>query len=361
MIAEPEFEARRLAAVRRTGLLDTPPEPEFDELVATAAAVCGTAVSVVSLIDESRQFFKAAVGLEHRETPREVAFCDVAIRHDEMLLVEDATADERFCDNPLVTVENGIRFYAGVPLRSHDGYPLGTLCVFDSHPRTLNEAQASALRSLAQQVNARIELRVQRLQLEQTLEELKRANLKLEQLAATDGLTGLANRRTLDERLAWEMAQRRRNARPLGLLMLDIDNFKQRNDTFGHEDGDQVLRQFGAILKRTARESDLAARYGGEEFAILLPETEEAMAMHLAHRVLDAVHAEVWMHRPVTVSVGAAAITIPGQRGEDLLRLADHALYAAKHAGKDRAVGASRSAAVEAGVEAAAIASHTSA
>lgn len=341
MIAEPGYEARRLAALRRTGLLDSAPEPEFDELVATAAAVCGTAVSVVSLIDESRQFFKASVGLDHRETPREIAFCDVAIRQEDMLLVEDATADARFRDNPLVKPKDGIRFYAGVPLRNSEGYALGTLCVFDRHPRTLNEAQAKALKSLAQQVNARIELRVQRLELESTLAELKRANRKLELLAATDGLTGLANRRTLDERLSWETAQRRRNQLPLALLMFDIDNFKQRNDTFGHEDGDEVLRQFAEVLRSTVRESDLAARFGGEEFAILLPETDEEKAMILARRIIDRVHATPWRHRPVTVSVGAAASNLPGQQAAELVRQADLALYAAKHAGKDRAMGAS--------------------
>jgi diguanylate cyclase (GGDEF)-like protein len=338
---EDDFETRRVAAVHRTELLDTAPEPEFDELVATAAAVCGTPTSVVSLIDESRQFFKAAFGIANGETPREFAFCNQTIQQDGLLAVEDARNDDRFRNNPLVTSGYGIRFYAGVTLHSADGYPLGTLCVFDKEPRTLNDAQTNALMTLARQVNARIELRVQRRQLERALAELKQANRMLEQLAATDGLTGLPNRRTLDERLAWEVAQRRRNQEPLAMLMFDLDNFKLRNDTYGHEDGDNVLRQFAQVLRHSVRESDLAARFGGEEFAVLLPETDEPKAMLLAERILEAVHAERWAHSPVTASVGAAALTEAQQDGSDLCRRADLALYAAKRAGKDRAVAAS--------------------
>jgi diguanylate cyclase (GGDEF)-like protein len=337
--ADSDFETNRLAALRRTELLDTAPEPEFDELVATAAAVCGTSMSVVSLIDEDRQFFKAAIGLNLRETSREVSFCDHAIRMPGMMTVEDATQDPRFSSNPFVTAEDGVRFYAGVPLTSSDGYPLGTLCVFDREPRRLNAAQTTALMTLARQVNARIELRVQRRQLERALADLKRANSLLQELAATDSLTGLANRRILDERMQWEMAQFKRGHRPLAVLMFDIDNFKRRNDTYGHANGDEVLRQFSAILRHTVRESDLAARYGGEEFAILLPETDEAKALHLAERILDAVHAKAWDHVPVTVSAGAAALIDPALTGQELISRADQALYVAKRTGKDRAVG----------------------
>ena len=296
-------------------------------------------MSVVSLIDENRQFLKAAIGLDIRETSREVSFCDHAIRQTGMMTVEDATLDPRFSSNPHVTVEGGVRFYAGVPLTSSDGYPLGTLCVFDREPRQLNPAQTSALMTLARQVNARIELRIQRRQLERALADLKRANRMLQELAATDPLTGLANRRILDERLAWELAQFKRTHRPLAVLMFDIDNFKRRNDTYGHADGDEVLRQFSAVLRHTVRESDLAARYGGEEFAVLLPETDEAKALHLAERILDAVRAEVWAHEPVTLSVGAAALADPAMDAQELVKQADQALYAAKRAGKDRAVG----------------------
>ncbi len=336
------LEQRRVAAVRETLLLDTAPEPEFDELVATAAAVCGVPMSVVSLIDDKRQFLKAAIGIEVRETPREIAFCDYAIRQPGMLMVEDARQDDRFRNNPAVTPEDGIRFYAGVPLLNRDGHALGTLCVFDRRPGALNEAQASALKALAQQVNSRIELRVQRRQLERALAELRQANLMLEHLAATDGLTGLAHRRTLDDRLGWEIAQRNRNHRPLAMLMCDLDHFKARNDTFGHEDGDRTLRQFAELLRHTVRESDLPARYGGEEFAVLLPETDEPRALVLAERVVEAVRAAQWPHRPVTVSIGVGAITIPGQPAQELCRAADAALYAAKHAGRNRVIGASR-------------------
>jgi diguanylate cyclase (GGDEF)-like protein len=343
--ADDAYEANRLAAVRRTELLDTAPEPEFDELVVTAAAVCGTPISVFSLVDENRQFMKATVGLDMRETTRDVSFCDHAIRVQGMMTVEDASLDPRFRNNPYVTGEHGIRFYAAVPLTSSDGYPLGALCVFDRVPRTLSAAQSTALMTLARQVNARIELRIQRRQLERALAELKQANRMLAELAATDPLTGLANRRILDERLRWEMAQLKRNHHPLAMLMFDFDNFKRRNDTYGHSEGDEVLRQFSAVLRHSVRESDLAARYGGEEFAVLLPETDEEEALHLAERILDAVRAEVWPHEPMTLSVGAAALADASVEGTELVKRADQALYAAKRAGKDRAAGYSSGAA----------------
>lgn len=342
--ADTAWEAKRVAAVKRTGLLDTPNEPEFDELVQTAAAICGTPMSVVSLIDAERQYLKAAVGVTFRETPREVAFCDHTIRQHGMMTVEDASTDPRFSDNPHVTCRDGVRFYAGVPLNSPDGYPLGTLCVFDTKPRVLNAAQSVALLTLANQVGARIQMRIQRRQLEQALADLEKANDLLREMAATDPLTGLANRRIFSERLDWEYAQLKRSRKPLGMLLFDVDNFKRRNDTYGHTDGDGVLRQFADVLRRTGRKSDLAARYGGEEFALLLPGTDEAKALALAERILEAVREELWSNEPVTLSVGAAALADGSEHPQRLIDMADEAMYAAKRGGKDRAVGFSRSA-----------------
>ena len=174
-----EQETQRLAALLRMELLDTAPEPEFDELVETAAAICDMPMSLVTLLDDRRQWFKAAIGLTVRETPREMAFCAHTIQQPDLLLVEDATTDPRFAENPLVTGETHLRFYAGMPISSPDGFPLGTLCVLDRVPRQLTPTQISALKVLARQVTARMELRLHRRHMESALAEAKEAQSKI--------------------------------------------------------------------------------------------------------------------------------------------------------------------------------------
>ncbi|WP_052417505.1 PAS domain S-box protein [Cellvibrio mixtus] len=149
----PDNEAERLACLYRLDVLDTPPEQAFDELVQLAAMICNVPVAVVSLVDEKRQWFKAAVGLDSYETSRDLAFCAHAILDpNQVMVVEDATLDPRFIDNCLVTQAPGIRFYAGAPLRVSEGIALGTLCIIDWVPRKLSPQDKLTLELLARQV-----------------------------------------------------------------------------------------------------------------------------------------------------------------------------------------------------------------
>lgn len=152
-------EAQRLMRLRQYAVLDTPPESSLDELTEIAAHVCQTPIALISLVDEQRQWFKAKVGLTVPETPREIAFCAYAIQQTEPLIVPDASQDPRFQTNPLVVNAPHIRFYAGVPLITLDGYSLGTLCVIDRQPRHLTPAQIKVLTQLAHQVMTQLELR----------------------------------------------------------------------------------------------------------------------------------------------------------------------------------------------------------
>lgn len=155
-----EFENQRLSALHRYGLLDTPPEKIFDSITVAIAKICEVPIALISLVDEKRQWFKSAYGLRTRETPRDVAFCSRAIEQSpNLMIVEDASRDHRFSDNPLVTGEPSIRFYAGKPLETQDGFSLGTLCVIDTKPRQLRPHQIAALEALGKTVSSIIEER----------------------------------------------------------------------------------------------------------------------------------------------------------------------------------------------------------
>lgn len=156
---EPSNELERVAALYQCNILDTEPEQGFDDITQLAAYICQTPIALVSLVDKERQWFKSKVGLTATETPKKIAFCAHAILEDGIFIVPDTLKDERFADNPLVTGAPNIRFYAGIPIRTVEGYPLGTLCVIDQQPRELSEGQISAFKSLAYQTTYLIETR----------------------------------------------------------------------------------------------------------------------------------------------------------------------------------------------------------
>ena len=174
----PADEAGRLAALARYRVLDTPSEQAFDDLTQLAAQICGTPISLVSLVDSERQWFKSRIGVDVSETSRDIAFCSHAILESDLLVVPDATRDPRFADNPMVTGQ-GIRFYAGAPLRSPEGHAVGVLCVKDTCPRELSEAQRDALRRLARQTVTQLELRVAAIEHRELAEQLRESESRL--------------------------------------------------------------------------------------------------------------------------------------------------------------------------------------
>ena len=169
----PGNETQRLAALREYQILDTTTEQTYDDITALAAYLCKVPIAMISLVDESRQWFKSKLGLNQRETPRDVAFCAHAILQTEPLIVRDALKDRRFSDNALVTGSPHIRLYAGYPLSSPEGFALGTLCAIDRKPRRLSAEQQTAMQALARQVMALLELRRVSAQMAEALEKVK--------------------------------------------------------------------------------------------------------------------------------------------------------------------------------------------
>ena len=346
----PENESARLEALHRYAILDSLSEPAYDDLAVIAAEICGTPISLVSLVDKERQWFKAKVGIEAIQTPRDIAFCAHAILGQELFVVSDAQADTRFAENPLVTEEPKIRFYAGAPLINPAGLALGTLCVIDRMPRSLEEKQKDALMALSRQVVTQLELRRNVTELERAMAEmqqyqrklesyqkkLEEMNIQLEQSSHVDGLTGLNNRRSLELRLEEEYSRAARYGKDFSVLMVDVDHFKKLNDTFGHMAGDSVLRKVAQTIQEASRNTDYTARYGGEEFAVILPHTGEEGAFIIAERIRKAVQNMRWEQGHVTVSIGTATWRSKEMSGADLIKEADKALYRAKETGRNR-------------------------
>ncbi len=599
-------EEDRLNTLHALELLDTLPEEEYTQLVELASEICGTPISLVSLVDEHRQWFKASIGLSAKETHRNLSFCAHAILQPSLFEVQNATQDTRFQNNALVTGELGIRFYGGMRLQAPDGHAIGTLCVIDTVPRILTESQRRALKILSSQVEARIALRAKKKALESALAEnqrliasiqktndlflafmnhgpfmgymkdaagrfvfynqqvasqfnvqqdawigksdadlfppevaaafrehdlkvlagdspiefdeitpnqdgevtrwrsfkfpcrqeggevflagisvdvtaefarkaelerslqeknalskgledhrtlfqtfldstpniiylksqdghyvfynslfaklhnisqsawlgrlsydvlppefsdrvraqdaallvsgrrieiqyeipdaagyirifksvkficsdangktmiggvdvevtaevererqLKDANRLLDELATTDSLTGIANRRAFEADLAIEFANALRRKRSLAMLLMDIDNFKRRNDELGHAAGDRALKIIGRVLTQSGRAGDLPARIGGEEFAVLLPDTNLAGAKVVAARIQSLLAQEHAGMLPLTLSIGVACLDETIHTPERLIACADDAMYQAKRNGKN--------------------------
>jgi signal transduction histidine kinase len=183
----PDNETDRLAALYSLDILDSPPDQDYDDIVAIASSVCGVPMSLVTLIDNDRQWFKARIGTDLTETSRDLSFCAHTILGGDLLVVPDATKDARFADNPTVQGDGGIRFYAGAPLITTGGYALGTLCVFDQVPRKLDVEQLQALRALARQVTSQLELRRYAFALANTTARLQELERRKDDLA---GLVG---------------------------------------------------------------------------------------------------------------------------------------------------------------------------
>ncbi|WP_375450038.1 diguanylate cyclase [uncultured Devosia sp.] len=314
-------EAQRLAVLNQYELLDTAAEESFDRISRIVAAALQVPIAAVTLVDEHRQWFKSRIGLSVSETPRSASFCAHTMLGSEAFVVPDATLDQRFCNNPLVTGDPNIRFYAGFPIVTPQGVPVGAVCAIDTTPRTADLRELGLMKDLAALVVEQMTLRMS---------------------ASLDGLTGALRRKTFEGMASREIKLAARANAPLGCLMLDADHFKAINDRFGHDVGDRVLRALVHTVKAGLRSTDLLGRLGGEEFGVLLPGTTRAASIEVAERLCQAISAldiqVVGERVPVTVSIGISERIAGDDSIMPLLHRADEALLAAKAEGRNRVV-----------------------
>lgn len=316
----PPDEEQRLRDLERYGVIGTASDEHLERLVHLAASIFQTPIAVISLVDADRQWFLSQQGLSVQETPREMAFCAHAITGDDLFVIPDACADERFATNPLVLNAPHVRFYAGAPLRTNHGHNLGTFCVIDSQARPpLDANQRQQLRWLGELVMRELELR------------------RLTQLCP---ITGLPNRRTFLQIGQREFERCRQEGIELSLLCFDLDNFRQINIRWGHQAGDGVLVDLCRLSTALLREQDYAGQIGDGDYALLLVGMPPGQAVALSERLRADVAAMKGVHSrsdfQLHVSGGVTALGSHDRSFLDLLQRADQAMHLAKSNGRNQ-------------------------
>lgn len=311
----PVDERTRLDTLRALNLLDTAPEERFDRLTRLAKRMFGVPISLVSIVDSDRQWFKSAQGLDATETPRDISFCGHAILEDDIFVIPNALEDERFADNPLVTGDPHIRFYAGCPLKVSNGSKLGTLCLIDREPREFDEDDKAILHDLA------------------TMAEQEIAAI---QLSTLDELTLISNRRGFIALAQHVLSLCHREKTPAALLFFDLNDFKEINDRFGHAEGDIALTEFAEQMRKVFRESDVFARIGGDEFAALVVNNDDSNVEHTLNRFAEAIsiyNQQAKRGYDIKYSFGYESYLPENNESiEDLLKVADEKMYEMKKA-----------------------------
>lgn len=334
----PPDEALRLLVLQECDILDTPADPVFDAMVGLASDICGAPIALISLIDAERQWFKARVGLDAQQTPREHAFCAHAILASEPFEIPDAAADPRFMDNPLVTDHPHIRFYAGFPVTAAEGHPIGTLCVIDRVPRRLDALQIRSMVRLAEVISAlmaeRRDAALARRAADATAEHLRR-------LALIDSVTGVFNRRGFLDQTTWS------GAAGGALVLIEVDSLAAIRDELGLAAAEAVVKSITSLAQRLARPGDVVGRLTAPTLALFLPgldcDAGRAMADRLRMLVAAAPVDAGGVSFSASVTAGVAPVS--GPRGvEAALVAADAALTEARALGGDQVVICARAA-----------------
>lgn len=334
-------EATRERVRHDPAIQSTPAGARFERITRLAARFLRMPLARVSLLDARVSWLDPAGDTLVAGTADAPPFCDAAILGDDTFVVPDLLDDGRFRDHPLVTGEPFIRFYAGHPLRLADGTKVGTLCVMDTRPRRLREADLETLRFLAGWVQDELQMQV----LSEGQAALIAERDELRRRTMVDPLTQAWNRDAILEVLERELARAARDGSALSVIMADVDHFKGVNDAFGHPAGDRVLFGVAANLRAALRPYDAVGRFGGEEFLAVLPRCDGTAALAIAERMRGKVEAERFETAAgvvrATLSLGVATVApTPDADAPALIEAADRALYRAKAAGRNRVAAA---------------------
>jgi diguanylate cyclase (GGDEF)-like protein len=315
----------------------TPLEERFERITRLARRALNVPIAAITVVQGDRQWFKSVAGWQVTELPMSKSLCAEVIREGKQMIVSDTLEDLYMMENPVVCNKPKIRFYAGFPLRDSEHKTIGTFCVMDVKPRKTDASFATTLADLgdmAQRELFTVELSNAQSALVAKLGEARRQ-------AMFDPLTRLWNRRGATDLLNSALKEAARHDHSLGICLADIDNFKQVNDSFGHQVGDQVLRRVAGSIVASVRPQDIVCRWGGEEFLVIVHDIDEKGCVAIGERICAGMR-ELPIQTPdrrfpASISIGVAM----RNRGEpvtseQLIALADAALYRSKREGRDR-------------------------
>ena len=327
----------KIANIHSSDLFYTPLEERFERLTRLARRALQVPVAAVTLLNDEKQWFKSVAGWGIAELPRNHSICRLTVQENRLLTVQDTLQDTRIAQSPIVTSAPRFRAYAGHPLTDENGVVVGTFCVFDVKPREFSPADRQSVIDIA--ALAQRELLADSLTDAHSALTAKLSVARRE--AMMDPLTRLWNRRGASVLLKAAFSAADQRDTPLTVALLDLDNFKHINDSYGHQVGDEVLRKVAGRLVSAVRNNDVVCRMGGDEFLVLMTETDGAAAARIAERLRRMVTDTAVPTRDgsvaMSVSVGFA---VRGAKDsvavEALLELADQALLQSKAAGRNR-------------------------
>ncbi len=306
-------DALRVENLASYAILDTAPDETFDRLATLAATAASASMSLITFVDAERAWHKASVGWSGTELPRSEALNAVTIGHVGPLVIADATADPTIDSLRAEAGEGGIGFYAGVPIRTAEGFTVGSLCVMDHTSRTSDARELDLLVQIGRLIERELELR---------------------RAGTLDALTDVFNRASLLDAATRDFARARRSGAPIVVVVLDIDDFRSLNDVHGHDKGDAVLRAVAQQCRQHLRGGDVVGRLGGDEFGLLLPEARPYGAMAVAERIRTAMHRLAEPTRglgvPFTISAGISSLRDADTSMQAMWVRADEALQRSK-------------------------------